>query len=160
MICARCNSDNPANAKFCTQCGGDLKLRCAKCLTEVAANAKFCHECGSPVAGEAAPTKKFAIESSPSGIIRKKASAAVAPADRTTAERRQLTVIFSDLVSFTQLSQKMDPEDLNTVMHDCYNVCKAVCKSYDGHVKKNKKESHISGGLRQGCQGFCKKNTT
>ncbi len=49
-------------------------------------------------------------------------------------ELRQLTVVFSDVVSFTQLSQRMDPEDFNAVMHDYYNVCKAVCKSYEGSV--------------------------
>ena len=65
---------------------------------------------------------------------REKPTVTVPTNDGNSAERRQLTVIFSDLVSFTQLSQKMDPEDLNTVVHDYYNVCKAVCKSYDGHV--------------------------
>lgn len=146
MICARCNADNPANAKFCTQCGSELKRRCAKCLTELAANAKFCHECGTPAGGSVIASTADAPAAAPSpaavdaprdqaaNFTRERALAAIAPADGNTAERRQLTVIFSDLVSFTQLSQKMDPEDLNTVVHDYYNVCKAVCKSYDGHV--------------------------
>ncbi len=135
MNCASCNSENPPGAKFCTQCGGELKRRCSKCLVEVGAGAKFCHNCGVPLLGEQNQTRTIiAPQDTPSGIFRRRASAAVAPADGTTAERRQLTVVFSDLVSFTQLSQKMDPEDLNTVMHDYYNVCKAVCKSYEGHV--------------------------
>ncbi len=138
MKCAQCSSDNPAEAKFCTQCGGELKRRCAQCLTEISAKAKFCHECGTPVG--VTPNQVGATDSVPivartvPTVTQEMASAAIAPADGTTAERRQLTVIFSDLVSFTQLSQKMDPEDLNTVVHDYYNVCKAVCKSYEGHV--------------------------
>jgi class 3 adenylate cyclase/predicted ATPase/uncharacterized protein involved in tolerance to divalent cations len=50
------------------------------------------------------------------------------------AEQRQLSVIFSDLVSFTQLSQSLDPEDLNTVVHEYYAVCRAVCERYEGQV--------------------------
>src|SRR3984893_859376 len=39
--------------------------------------------------------------------------AAVAP----TAERRQLTVMFCDLVGSTELSARLDPEDLGGVIH-------------------------------------------
>jgi class 3 adenylate cyclase len=38
--------------------------------------------------------------------------APIAPHD--TAERRQVTVMFSDLVGSTALSARMDPEDLRT----------------------------------------------
>ena len=42
-------------------------------------------------------------------------SAAVAPLPQDTAERRQVTVMFSDLVGSTALSARMDPEDLREV---------------------------------------------
>lgn len=61
-------------------------------------------------------------------------AAAPTTSDASFAERRQLTVIFSDLVSFTTLSQQLDPEDLNTVVHEYYGVCRAVCQRYEGHV--------------------------
>ena len=54
--------------------------------------------------------------------------------DASLAERRQLTVIFSDLASFTTLSQQLDPEDLNTVVHEYYAVCRSVCQRYEGHI--------------------------
>ena len=57
MRCRQCDGDNPADARFCNQCG-----------------------------------------------------AALAPA--AAAERRQLTVMFCDLVGSTALSERMDPEDL------------------------------------------------
>lgn len=61
-------------------------------------------------------------------------SIAEAAPESTFAEQRQLSVIFSDLVSFTQLSQQLDPEDLNTAVHAYYEVCRAVCERYEGHV--------------------------
>jgi class 3 adenylate cyclase/predicted ATPase len=54
--------------------------------------------------------------------------------EASLAERRQLTVIFADLASFTTLSQQLDPEDLNTVVHEYYAVCRAVCQRYEGHI--------------------------
>jgi class 3 adenylate cyclase len=47
-------------------------------------------------------------------------SVRVAPEDR--AERRQVTVMFSDLVGSTALSASMDPEDLREVI-SAYQIC-------------------------------------
>ena len=46
------------------------------------------------------------------------------PAPRTDAERRQVTVMFSDLVGSTALSARMDPEDLREVI-SAYQKCVA-----------------------------------
>src|SRR5215510_294107 len=42
------------------------------------------------------------------------------------AERRHLTVMFCDLVDSTQLSSRLDPEDLRTVMQAYHQTCAAV----------------------------------
>src|ERR1700756_3545146 len=41
------------------------------------------------------------------------------PALHDTAERRQLTVMFCDLVGSTALSAKLDPEDLRSIIGSC-----------------------------------------
>jgi class 3 adenylate cyclase len=51
-------------------------------------------------------------------------SAAVEPKPQDTAERRQVTVMFSDLVGSTALSARMDPEDLREVI-SAYQKCVA-----------------------------------
>jgi class 3 adenylate cyclase len=51
-------------------------------------------------------------------------SAAVDATPRDTAERRQVTVMFSDLVGSTALSARMDPEDLREVI-SAYQKCVA-----------------------------------
>jgi ribosomal protein L40E len=55
MQCSRCQHENPAQAKFCLQCGARLALTCGKCRAELPASAKFCLECGEQVAREGVP---------------------------------------------------------------------------------------------------------
>src|ERR1700719_2446255 len=52
------------------------------------------------------------------------------------AERRQLTVMFCDLVGSTALSTGMDPEDLRDVIASFQNRCSAAIRHYDGFVAK------------------------
>ncbi len=50
------------------------------------------------------------------------------------AERRQLTVMFCDLVESTQLSSQLDPEELREVIRSYQATCDTVIQRFDGHV--------------------------
>jgi Adenylate and Guanylate cyclase catalytic domain len=50
------------------------------------------------------------------------------------AERRQLTVLFCDLVGSTQLSGQLDPEDLRAVVRAYQEAAAAVIQGYEGHI--------------------------
>src|SRR5215467_9582344 len=50
------------------------------------------------------------------------------------AERRQLTVMFCDLVDSTKLSSQLDPEDYREVVRAYQQVCTEVIQRYDGHI--------------------------
>jgi len=50
------------------------------------------------------------------------------------AERRQLTVLFCDLVGSTALTHEIDPEPLRELMQAYQQSCSAVIDKYDGHV--------------------------
>ena len=52
------------------------------------------------------------------------------------AERRQLTLMFCDLVGSTALSTGMDPEDLRDVIASYQSRCSAAIRRYDGFVAK------------------------
>jgi class 3 adenylate cyclase len=58
---------------------------------------------------------------------------APAPAD---AERRQLTVMFCDLVGSTELSARLDPEDLREVIAAYHRAVTNVVGGFDGFVAK------------------------
>jgi hypothetical protein len=50
------------------------------------------------------------------------------------AERRQLTLLFCDLVGSTELAARLDPEDLREVMGAYLGVCTDVIGRFEGHV--------------------------
>ena len=50
------------------------------------------------------------------------------------AERRQLTVLFCDLVGSTQLSGQLDPEDLRAVVRAYQEAAAEVIQHYEGHI--------------------------
>ena len=69
----------------------------------------------------------------PAGRVR------AAPRDAPTladAERRQLTVMFCDLVGSTELSSRLDPEDLREVIAAYHRAAADAVKSFDGFVAK------------------------
>src|SRR6202008_1574134 len=63
-------------------------------------------------------------------------SAAVDASPRDTAERRQVTVMFSDLVGSTALSGRMDPEDLREVISAYQNCVAETVQRFGGFVAK------------------------
>jgi class 3 adenylate cyclase/tetratricopeptide (TPR) repeat protein len=52
------------------------------------------------------------------------------------AERRQLTVMFCDLVGSTELSQQFDPEDLQNLIAAYQAACNKAIQSFDGYVAR------------------------
>src|SRR5512133_2618524 len=100
MRCPSCMVENAATRRFCAQCGAPLSSVCPACGFENEPSARFCGGCGKPLA-EAA-----------TAIL----PAASTPPRVNSAERRQLTVMFCDLVGSTALSARLDPEDLREVI--------------------------------------------
>ena len=63
-----------------------------------------------------------------------------APTTRITskgeAERRQLTVMFCDLVGSTALSERLDPEDLRDVISAFQEACAGAIAVYEGFIAR------------------------
>src|SRR5262245_17864276 len=91
-------------------------MKCPNCNTENSDSAKFCSNCG------------FALQ--------KRSEIAAAQQAGAHAERRQLTVLFSDLVGSTALSEKLDPEDLREILREYQSACTNVIGLYDGYLAK------------------------
>jgi class 3 adenylate cyclase len=53
------------------------------------------------------------------------------------AERRQLTVMFSDLVGSTKLSGQLDPEDYREVLRAYQSTCAGVIHRFDGYIAQH-----------------------
>ena len=111
--CPSCRAETLPDAAFCTQCGTQLQRRCGACGVVNAANHRFCKDCGRALEAGRPPEAELAAEA---------------------GERRQLTVMFCDLVGSTTLSERLDPEDLRDVVSRYQDACARVVAEHDGHV--------------------------
>jgi predicted ATPase/class 3 adenylate cyclase len=83
-------------------------MLCPRCQTAIAEGARFCARCGTTLVPQAA----------------------------TPAERRQLTVLFCDLVDSTALSVRLDPEDLREVMRAYRKYVSDTVARFGGFVSQ------------------------
>src|SRR5262249_44409944 len=82
-----------------------------------------------PTAPPAQPTQQPATQGQPSPQI-----APLPTAPPPEAERRQLTVMFCDLVDSTKLSSQLDPEEYREVVRAYQSTCTEVIQRYEGHI--------------------------
>ena len=61
-------------------------------------------------------------------------TAARAPTTTSEGERRQLTVLFCDMVGFTELANRLDPEVLQRIIRSYEDACAVCIARYDGYV--------------------------
>ncbi|MEO5818041.1 MAG: adenylate/guanylate cyclase domain-containing protein [Gemmatimonadaceae bacterium] len=106
MQCTKCGTENPDSLKFCGECGTPTGVPCPYCKHRNPKDAKVCTAC------------ERALGSGP----------------MPTAERRQLTVFFVDLVGSASLSEAFDPEELRDLYAEYQGVCAAAIERYEGHV--------------------------
>src|SRR6266576_4037657 len=127
MQCPSCKADIPEGSKFCLECGTALLGCCPSCGNANPASAKFCLECGHklPATGVDAAGRPAtdAATLRPSQVA-------------GSAERRQLTVMFCDLVGSTALSARLDPEDTREIMSAYHRCCAETIARSGGFVAK------------------------
>ncbi|HEY5602114.1 MAG TPA: adenylate/guanylate cyclase domain-containing protein [Gammaproteobacteria bacterium] len=124
MQCTKCGFANPEGMKFCGQCATPLAPLCPHCQFENPPGFKFCGDCGKPLAAQ----------SSTALGNDKKPAVADALASHPQAERRQLTVLFCDVVGSAALSEHVDPEDLRDIMGKYRDTCQEVVGRFQGHI--------------------------
>ncbi|HEV2055674.1 MAG TPA: adenylate/guanylate cyclase domain-containing protein [Methylomirabilota bacterium] len=135
MNCSQCQAENREGARFCRECGALFAPVCSSCGAKVEAGSTFCDNCGTPLAATPTPTPE------PLHLVRAEAATAedfteIVRASKSPAEaqRRQLTVMFCDLVGSTELAARVDPEVLRDVVRSYQQVCDAVIRQLHGNV--------------------------
>ena len=118
MQCPSCKCDILESGRFCDECGAPLAAGCPSCGTANRPGAKFCSKCGSDLSAPP-PAASPPISPPPSW-----------------AERRQLTVMFCDLVGSTALATRLDAEDLRDVIGTYHKCIADVVGRYAGFIAR------------------------
>jgi class 3 adenylate cyclase/tetratricopeptide (TPR) repeat protein len=116
MICSNCGAENRPGRRFCSQCGETLSVVCGNCGAANDPGDRFCGECGSSLEAGGEAGRPSVSE----------------PA----AERRLITVLFADLVGFTPLSERRDPEEVRDLLSGYFEQCRRLIGRYGGTVEK------------------------
>ena len=160
MICSVCGTSNPAEARFCLECGSSLAARCGTCGATNPAGAKFCGTCGTRLAGQGSGTEAAAqrsggfrdgaaadgpgAQAADAGNAAGGASATAGAGGRDDAtgvangptERRMVSVLFADLVGFTTLSSTRDPETIRDLQDRYFERAREIIGRYGGVIEK------------------------
>jgi class 3 adenylate cyclase/tetratricopeptide (TPR) repeat protein len=123
MTCAACGAENPAEARFCLNCGEELERRCPSCGETVEPGARFCSSCGASLAAAEEPA-------APS-------PAPQPPARRSpTEERKVITCLYADLVGSTAAAERLDPEDVRARLAPFHARLREELERFGGTVEK------------------------
>jgi class 3 adenylate cyclase/tetratricopeptide (TPR) repeat protein len=111
--CPRCGASNAPTQRFCGSCGEALHVRCSSCGSDNPPAHQFCGACGASLKVVAPPRSAALPE-----------------------ERRWTTILFADLSGFTRMSERMDPEDVRTLVDRSMTMMGEIVVRYGGFVER------------------------
>jgi len=141
MKCSNCGFENFDKAKFCNECGLNLEISCPQCGAVNPPSSKFCYECGQSFSAPAAvrpreitfDEKIHKIQKYlPGGLTEK----ILSQRDRIEGERKQVTVLFTDMAGYTSMTERLDPEETYSLMDEVYEILIHKVAEYGGTVNE------------------------
>jgi class 3 adenylate cyclase/predicted ATPase len=121
--CGACGAENAPGNRFCNRCGTALATLCGVCGQPNPPDAGFCGSCGNAVGAQPAtadaPAPTAATQAAASG-----------------AERRLVTVLFTDLVGFTTLAEDRDPEAVRELLTRYFDSATEIINLHGGTIEK------------------------
>jgi class 3 adenylate cyclase/tetratricopeptide (TPR) repeat protein len=133
MRCSNCQAENPADARFCNECGRALARRCDRCGRTNPAGAKFCNECGANLTERAGAEDHSEITADGTANpirIDHPETASIA----TDGERKTVTALFADIKGSTELMEDLDPEEARALVDPALQLMIDAARRYDGYI--------------------------
>jgi class 3 adenylate cyclase/tetratricopeptide (TPR) repeat protein len=135
MICPICKAKNPEGNQFCSECGARFSKICPKCKVENPPNANFCGKCGHDI--HKIPDDRILDYEVPDSYTPKfLADKILTTRSSIVGERKLVTVLFSDVANFTDMSEKLDPEEVHQVMDGCFKILLTEIHSFEGTINQ------------------------
>ena len=139
MNCSACDTNNPLGARFCNGCGTGLSATCAGCSQSNPPASRFCNACGQALTTSALSGGQAAEAGTPSPrsyTPRHLAEKILSGRDALTGERKQVTVLFADVVGSTELIHGRDPEDAQRLLDGAVECMMTAVHRYEGTVSR------------------------
>jgi predicted ATPase/class 3 adenylate cyclase len=141
MKCPKCGHENPEDASFCNGCGQKLEITCPECKKINPPSSRFCNGCGHPLSDTPKPTPKdlsfdeklTKIQKYLPGNITEKI---LSQRNRIEGERKQVSVLFTDMAGYTTISEKLDAEEVYSLMDQVYEILIHKVTEYGGTVNE------------------------
>jgi class 3 adenylate cyclase/tetratricopeptide (TPR) repeat protein len=137
MQCVRCGQDNRDDAKFCRECGVASGAFCATCRSHLRPGSKFCDNCGTHVAVTGSGLVVAAPSASPFFYTPSHLGKSILTSEAAQeGERRQVTVLFSDMKGSTEYIADLDPEDARKLLDPVLERMMDAVDCYEGTVNQ------------------------
>ncbi|EFK10356.1 adenylate and Guanylate cyclase catalytic domain protein [delta proteobacterium NaphS2] len=135
MICPKCQSENPEDAKFCIECASPMEFHCPNCGAITPATGKFCKECAYDLR-KPRETPPIDLERPHSYTPKHLADKILTTRSAIEGERKLVTVLFADVSDFTGLSEKLDPEQVHEIMDKCFKILMDEIHQHEGTINQ------------------------
>jgi predicted ATPase/class 3 adenylate cyclase len=149
MNCSCCGSEVQSGFAFCPKCGTKQPIACPGCGHACAPDFAYCPKCGALVSEASKADGQASMQASRVTFPIRASSPPLAPtADSqyafrpqpdkidSEANRRTITVLFADLSGFTTMSERLDPEVVQTLQNELFEELTAAVQNFGGFVDK------------------------
>jgi predicted ATPase/class 3 adenylate cyclase len=120
--CPACGHENDPANRFCESCGRSLAATCPQCGSAVTPGARFCGKCGAD------------LTIGPEGVPDVEADTGRGPS--AVAERRLVSILFADLVGFTTIAERRDPEEVRDILSTYFDRMREIVSRHGGTIEK------------------------
>jgi class 3 adenylate cyclase/tetratricopeptide (TPR) repeat protein/DNA polymerase III delta prime subunit len=136
MRCDACGHDSPADAVYCEECGLALHTACPQCGQRQRAGTKFCRRCGHRLV--IAPEGVLESPDPPprSYTPRHLAERILTSRSALEGERKQVTVLFCDIVESSDLAERLGPETMHQLVDQALTLMAEAVHRYEGTVNQ------------------------
>lgn len=131
MRCPRCEVEAPSDAEFCPRCGAKLCVVCPQCGTANAPDHNFCKKCGQALTGA---LRSGTLASPQAYTPRHLAEKILTSRTALEGERKQVTVLFCDIVDSSRLAEQLDAEAMHEVMDRTLRLMAEAVHRYEGEA--------------------------
>ena len=135
MDCPSCGHQNRGGARFCAECATPLvkAVMCPSCGTANPPATKYCDNCGHQLGDAARPVAPPDPRPDLPEHLAEKIRAGRAALE---GERKQVTVLFADVMGSMELAERSDPEEWRRIMDRFFAILSEGVHRFEGTVDK------------------------